>query len=280
MFYPTYPYFDQWGINVVTSGTIGNEDATNLTTNAYRLWVDPGSYSFNEWVSDFYAGYWYFTYSAAAIFQPTSAISASALQAQCSPTYGSTVQLSWCYYIDGMATKQPFFSYAYGTATATGPAMRNGRMAYTLQTMNGVRSITNSTGVPGQYQTNSTAIIYLEYMQADLDLDLINNNLLYTTQPYEDQQGLIYATSNGPISPTAPSRRASIRTTASFFATSTPYTSATAVCRSRATRAGERGGGGLAAGSGVTEEEVLVNEDASGTLSRRCATTPAPTRAL
>ena len=70
LFYPTYPYFDAWGVSVVTDTFIGNEDQNNLTVNAFRLWVDPGSYSFNEWVTDFTAGYWYFTYSGNSIFTP------------------------------------------------------------------------------------------------------------------------------------------------------------------------------------------------------------------
>ena len=194
LLYPSFPYFDQWGVSVVTDSFIGNEDQTNLTVNAFRLWVDPGSYSFNEWVTDLTAGYWYFTYSATSLVVPSSQSSPSALLPQCSPTYGATVYFQFCYYIDNLAQAvSPSFTYAYGTMSATGPVMRNGRTAYTLQTINGVRSITVG-GV-----TNSSAIIYLEWIQSDLNWGFINNNLIYTTAPYIDQQGLIFATSSGPI---------------------------------------------------------------------------------
>ena len=193
LLYPTYPYFDQWGVNIVTDADIGNEDQSNLTVNAFRLWVDPTSYSFNEWVSDFTAGYWYFTYSASSIVVPFSQSTAAALAPQCSPTAGPTVSFQFCYYIDDINQSNSTFTYAYGTITATGPVPRNGRMAYTMQTINGVRSIT----VNGM--TNSSAIIYLEWIQSDLNWGFINNNLLYTTAPFIDQQGLIFATSQGPI---------------------------------------------------------------------------------
>ena len=193
LLYPSYPYFDQWGVSVITDSDIGNEDQNNLTVNAFRLWVDPNAYSFNEWVSDFTAGYWYFTYSANALVTPSSQSTPAALLPQCSFTAGSTVSFQFCYYIDNIGQSNSTFTYAYGTMTATGPVQRNGRTAYTAQTINGVRTITVN-GV-----TNSSAIIYLEWIQSDLNWGFINNNLIYTTAPYLDQQGIIFATSQGPI---------------------------------------------------------------------------------
>ena len=188
IFYASYPYFDQYGLNVIASGAIGNEDASNLTVSTFRLWIDQGSYSFNEWVSDpnYAPGYyyWFFTYSASAIFQPSAGTSLTALAQQCLPTAGPVQNFQFCYYVDAMAQPtNPYFLYVYGTFTATGPVPRNGRNAYTLQTMNGVRSLT-ANGV-----TNSSGIIFLEWIQSDLNLGYINDNLVYTTQPYIDSQG-------------------------------------------------------------------------------------------
>ena len=207
VFYPTYPYFDAFGLNVQASGAVGNEDATNLTVSTFRLWVDPSSYSFNEWVSDpnYAPGYyyWFFTYDASAVFWSQAyltqtQLSTAAFNQQCQPTAGPTVNLQFCYYVDGSAQPTtPYFLYVYGTATATGPVPRNGRMAYTLQSMNGVRSYTNiTTGA-----TTNDGIVFLEWIQSDLNLGYINDNLLFTSPPYITPSGIIYGTSQGPVMP-------------------------------------------------------------------------------
>ena len=202
VFFPSYPYFDQYGVNLIGNGWYGNEDQNNLTTNALRLFVDPNSFSLDEWATDFVAGYWYFTYDGASIFTNVSSTSPSALSAQCSPTYGASTVFQFCYYVDGTNQSPAFFSYAYGNFIANGPAQREGRMAYTLQSIQGVRVFTN--GVASGSPRSASGIVYLEWVQSDLGLatgGFINNNLVYTTQPYIDQQGFIYSVANAPVFP-------------------------------------------------------------------------------
>ena len=65
----------------------------------------------NEWVSDpnYAPGYyyWFFTYDASAVFWSQAyltqtQLSTTAFNQQCQPTAGPTVNLQFCYYVDGM----------------------------------------------------------------------------------------------------------------------------------------------------------------------------------
>ena len=194
--YTTWPYFDSYGVNLVTAYATADQYQYNLSTSIVRVFCYttpaenlPSDGDLGEWALDLVAGYYYFSYTGAMVASTTSAISGSV----CSPTAGPSQQLNFCYFVDGTASSPPYFSYAYGQLTASGPVSRNGRMAYTMQTMTGIRSYTdvNSGNV------SNSNIIGLNYINSDLgSRGFISDNLLYTSAPFLSPNGFIMTTGN------------------------------------------------------------------------------------
>jgi hypothetical protein len=190
VFYPQYPYFDNFGLNVVTNGWIADEYWNNATSTIVRVWVEPRTWSFDELVFDPNWGWGWSTDGAiiATTVSNATSMGLSAFNAQCSPTAGPLQTFQFCYWIDGTTQPTPYFLQVYGNFHATGPVPRQGRNAYNLQDMGGVRVFTNTaTGA-----VNATGIIYLYWNEALESYE--NDNLVYTTMPYIDQLGLIYQT--------------------------------------------------------------------------------------
>ena len=129
-----------------------------------------------------------FTYEGdASIALQSSVPSTAAFNSQCSFASGALQKFSFCYFID--ATDQAAsnlanyqnpnvgFEYAYGTFTALGPFTRNGRPAYRMQNMTGMRSTTFINTLTNATQVVNNNIVGLVYTNDGINTCTIPGNL-------------------------------------------------------------------------------------------------------
>ena len=217
VYYPSFPYFDVYGVSLQSSTQFwnlqwppfGSYQLFQGSNTAVKIFNDPATYQFSEWLLDLATGYYYVNDAGTVVVTSYNGAtsnggSLASFYAQCSPTAGPLQTFSFCYYIDGSnQNSYPFFDYAYGTFTATGPVTRQGRQAYTMQGIQGIRTFITAPGTVNA--TNSSVnIIGLQYLTYDegyggiggLDFWTLNDNLVYVAGngPVIDATGFIFTT--------------------------------------------------------------------------------------
>ena len=198
--YPTYPYFDLYGLIYQANAPLLNVvvAASSPTLTVGQMFVD--SYDmFDETVYDTATGGTYLT-SVGAI-DITPAVGGSLSSLQCSNTAGTLLSYAFCYtLISDSSSSIPYSTAVYGVVQATGPVIRQGRTALTMQSMTGIRSLT-ANGV-----TTTQNIVRLVFVNGDNDLTnaaILNDNLLYLDPPLPiDYFGFVFALSSNAVFPT------------------------------------------------------------------------------
>ena len=128
--------------------------------------------------------------------------SLSDLSAQCVIDYGSVAQYEFCYYIDNSAlpssNPQRGIVFAYGLFVAAGPQPQQGRQALRVQKITGVRYVQ-------AMQNGGTAVVvtqnlkHIKYIDQDISLSQPTDDLVFTSSPALDQQGLLIETNGNGI---------------------------------------------------------------------------------
>ena len=205
VFYPTWPYFDSFGVAMIAAGSldeqlIGATGGGNAGTNVARVLFSSGI--LEEWVFDTAINEVVFAYDGNAVVAPyTAGTSVATFAQQCSFTYGPLLTYQFCYYLDNSAlaatsTRRSIVS-VYGTMSGYAPPIRNGRTgALQLSAMNGVRTVT-TLGASGNttYAQNIVAMKYVDsetYESGYLDL---TDNLVFSSAPQVTYAGFIYTMS-------------------------------------------------------------------------------------
>ena len=135
----------------------------------------------------------------------TPAVGGNLSTLQCASNAGSTLTYSFCYTLTNDPSSTTAYSVvAHGVMQASGPVIRQGRPALTLQSMTGVRVLTANAVVTTQN------IVRLVFINGDNDLTnaaILNDNVLYldaTSQlPPVDYFGFVYALSSNAVFPVA-----------------------------------------------------------------------------
>ena len=216
LLYNSWPWLDGYGVIAMAQGDWSEYDVYgggffDGDSHALRLFIDPATWECSEWLLDFAKNSYYVTEAGSLVVSSTTAVTASGqtasqFYAQCSPFYGTLNTYSFCYYLDGTNQSPPWYSYAYGQFTAKGPVPREGRLAYTMQSMTGVRTFITNASLPSAV-TTTQSIIQLQYQLSDWWFDsvvntqlywVINDNLVYTTYPYVDSTGFLFTVSGNP----------------------------------------------------------------------------------
>ena len=195
--YAAYPYLDSFGVYFSSSSPLSSamvDPAPAATVG--QLFID--SYSmFDETIVDLTTGLSYETPVGTFDLALTSA-GASSLQ--CAFTAGATLTYAFCYSLQSPPSASPsFVVQAYGVLTATGPVVRQGRSALTIQSMTGIRAVTIGTA-----PTTVQNIVRLVYVNGDAEVSdsyILNDNTLYSSTPYIDYFGLDFALSSNVIYP-------------------------------------------------------------------------------
>ena len=127
----------------------------------------------------------------------SSSSNLSALTAQCSIDYGAVAQYEFCYFIDQSAlpvsSPQHGIVYAYGLVTAAGPQPQRGRQALRVLKLTGVRYVQNVSA------TVSQNLKHIKYIDQDISLNQPTDDLIFTSAPALDQQGLLIETNGNAL---------------------------------------------------------------------------------
>ena len=201
--YTAYPYFDEEGLFYLSDAPLLNTEVTTSspTLTVGQLVVD--SYNmFDETTYDTATNAAYLT-SVGAI-DITPAVGGNLSTLQCASNAGSLLSYAFCYTLTSDATAAtPYSIAAYGVVQATGPVIRQGRPALTMQSMTGIRTLTMNGA------TTTQNIVRLVYINGDNDLThaaILNDNLLYINDGYQsidiDYFGFVYALSSNAVFPT------------------------------------------------------------------------------
>ena len=205
--YPTYPYFDTYGLYYTSDAPLLNVEVTasSPTLIVGQLIVD-GYKIFDETVYDASSGAAYLTSVGAIDLTPASGGKLSTLQ--CAANAGSLLSYAFCYTLTSdSSSAQSFSSIAYGVVQASGPVIRQGRPALTMQSMTGVRLLSFNGA------TTTQNIVRLVFINGETDLThaaILNDNLLFldasSSQAPIDYFGFVYALSSNAVfaSHTAP----------------------------------------------------------------------------
>ena len=200
--YASYPYFDTEGLFYVADAPLLNVEvsASSPTLTVGQLVVD--SYNmFDETTYDTATDASYLT-SVGAI-DITPAVGGNLSTLQCASNAGSMANYAFCYTLtsDSMSAT-PFSIVVYGVVQASGPVIRQGLPALTMQTMTGIRALTMNGS------TTTQNIVRLVYINGDNDLTnaaILNDNLLYPDNGYQsapiDYFGFVYALSSNAVFP-------------------------------------------------------------------------------
>ena len=198
LLYAGYPYLDAYGLYFTSSGPLSSSTlspAPNATLG--QLFID--SYDmFDESITDLSTDSAYETPVGAFDLALTSDGPSSL---QCQPTAGPVQSYAWCYSLQSTDPTLPsYLVQAFGVLTATGPVLRQGRQALSVQSMTGVRQLTTPSG------TSTQSIVHLVYINGDAvvsNSSVLNDNLLYLQDPHIDGYGLEFSLSTPTVYPTA-----------------------------------------------------------------------------
>ena len=196
--YTAYPYLDTYGA-VFTSGlTSFVSEATPLTSPATTLaqvYIDSAQ-MFNEYLySADGTSYWSPVGSIEVV--PVAGGDVSTLQ--CSFTAGTTLAYSFCYTLVSDATANaPFSIVAYGVFTAAGPQIRHGRPSMSMQTMTGVRIVTNASTSVVQ---NIIRLVYVNGDEEVSEANILNDNLVFLSSPFLSDYGFDFSLSTNALYP-------------------------------------------------------------------------------
>ena len=91
VFYPTFPYFDDWGLNIMGATQFDEEEVVNSglaiggagSTNIVRVFITPVYFDFQEWLNDFVTNYVYYNHAGASVIVPYTGTAPATFAAQC-----------------------------------------------------------------------------------------------------------------------------------------------------------------------------------------------------
>ena len=191
--YTSYPQLDSFGVVLVGAGIFDEELELGLSPEGYansrviRVLINPYA-NMLEYIWDPPTNYiWTNNGGYSQFTSPYSSQNVSAYAAQCSYQYGAYVPLSFCYWSASTSASNPWTEYTYGLMDSYGPVTREGRTAYQVRGMNGVRTFTRSNVSTVQN------ILYANFPNEDLGINTANTNLVFTTGAAIDPLGLNYA---------------------------------------------------------------------------------------
>jgi len=125
---------------------------------------------------------------------------------QCSLTYGTSTTYSFCYYAatdPSLNAASTYTVLSSGSLTATGPVTRRGRTAYIVQTATGTRTITTGITATSAGTPQSQSIVGIRGIDQDETTGfLYNDNAIYATAPYLDDEGVVFILNSNAIYPT------------------------------------------------------------------------------
>ena len=200
--YATYPYFDTYGLFYQSDAPLLNIELASASSSATltiaQLSVD--SYNmFDETVYDTSTATPYLT--PVGVIDLTPAVGGNLSTLQCANTAGALLSYAFCYTLTSDSTSASQFSIVtYGVLQATGPVIRQGRPALTMQSMTGVRTHTAGN------VTATQNIVRLVFINGETDLTnaaILNDNTLYVDDQSApiDYYGFVYALSSNAVFP-------------------------------------------------------------------------------
>ena len=160
-------------LNIELSASSSTLTIGQLTVDSYNM--------FDETVYDTATNAAYLTPVGAIDLTPAVGGNLSTLQ--CASNAGSSISYAFCYTLTSDSTSSiPFSIVAYGVVQASGPVIRQGRPALTMQSVTGVRVLTANSA------TTTQNIVRLVFINGETDLTnaaILNDNLLYLDDGYQ-----------------------------------------------------------------------------------------------
>ena len=202
VYYPQFANLDGYGIQLRGNRDIVISQDADTHSSVSRVFWSGVDWEEQDIDGVTYPGYVYIygEYSGNALFTPYTGQDVSptgAFAQQCLASYGSQVTFSFCYSI----STPTYSSYAYGLALVNGPQQRENRVAYEVQGMTGVRTITMSNGT-----TQSINIINVQYLNEDTFVYngrayvFLSDNLIFASgAPELSRLGLGFNLSSKPL---------------------------------------------------------------------------------
>ena len=201
--YPGWPQLDSYGWALALSSSPTIQGLANTQTTITRLSISAAGELGETILASNGTAYLSTTgtFLSQAVNGSGNASSLAALSQQCSIDYGAIAQYAFCYFVDNSAlptsSPQRGIVFAYGIFTAAGPQPQRGRQALRIVKITGVRYIQ-------AMQNGSSALItqnlkHIKYLNQDGSLGQQTDDLVFTSAPALDQQGLLLETNGNAI---------------------------------------------------------------------------------
>ena len=200
--YESYPYFDLYGLYYLSDSPLLNIEVSGSSSALTVGQLSVDSYDmFDETVYDTATGAAYLTPVGA--LDVTPAVGGDPSTLQCGSSAGNMLSYAFCYTLTSdSSSSAPFSVLTWGVLQATGPVVRHGRPALTMQSMTGVRVLVANGASTAQN------IVRLVYINGETDLTnaaILNDNLLYLDATSQllpvDYYGFVYALSTEAVFP-------------------------------------------------------------------------------
>ena len=208
LLYATWPYLDQDGLLYTFSGTAQTPYGAVSGSPVVQLWIDAVNPSYSELIARTrFNEQLQLSNGSTTSFDSTggemvvlndsgAANTAGTISGQCAYTTSTSSSMSFCYYITNetsASSSTPSYSVlAYGTVQATGAVTRRGRSAVIAQSASGYRTLTVTTS-PTSTLTTTSSITGVRGIDQDAASGyLYNNNAIYASAPYLDDEGLVF----------------------------------------------------------------------------------------
>lgn len=216
--YADWPSIDNNGLLYSFTGTALTPYGPVAGSPVIRLWVDAvnGNYSeliartrFNEETRESNGTVNNFDSTGGdfvLLNDGGSSAAAGTIANQCSLTYGTSTTYSFCYYATTDPSTNPTSTYTVlssGSLTATGPVTRRGRTAYIVQTATGTRTLTTGITATSAGTPTQQSIVGIRGIDQDETTGfLYNDNAIYATAPYLDDEGVVFILNGNAVYPT------------------------------------------------------------------------------
>ena len=214
LLFSTWPFFDSNGLLYTFSGTAQTPNGPVVGQPVVRLWVDSVNPAYSELIARTRFNEAILHNDAVAPYDSTggdlivlsdggSAATAGNIAGQCLSTSGQSSTYSFCYFAEQEPSTSSTTSWSilsYGTIQATGPVNRRGRSAVIAHSASGQRTVNSS--VNSSTTSFTSSIVGVRGLDQDeLSGYLYNDNAMYLTSPYLDDEGLVFILSSQAVYP-------------------------------------------------------------------------------